>query len=114
MCVYIVTCVIFPKIQILIEEEKLDYLVMGEAELADIGDIVTSDGINEKDRHYHEFGRDMMDQLDINKELECPVCLIIPRTFPIFLCRAGHSVCCECFPRYVKSYEHNHVIPYTF
>lgn len=107
MCVYIVTCVIFPKIQILIEEEdvKLDYLVMGEAELADIGDIVTSDGINEKDRHYHEFGRDMMDQLDINKELECPVCLIIPRTFPIFLCRAGHSVCCECFPRLPRNYR---------
>ena len=70
---------------------------MGEAELGERG---TGGEIGDKDRQYIELGKDLMVKLDVNKELECPVCLIIPRTFPIFLCRAGHSVCYECFPRY--------------
>ena len=70
---------------------------MGESELVERG---AGDEIDDKDRLYNELGQDLMFKLDVNKELECPVCLIIPRTFPIFLCRAGHSVCCECFPRY--------------
>ena len=37
--------------------------------------------------------------IDLDKELECPVCLLVPRAPPILLCRAGHAVCGECFSR---------------
>ena len=41
----------------------------------------------------------------LERELECPVCLIIPRAGPVLLCRAGHSVCCECWPRLPRNYR---------
>ena len=46
-----------------------------------------------------ELGRELLVSLDLEKELECPVCLLVPRAPPILLCRAGHAVCGECFPR---------------
>ena len=49
---------------------------------------------------YAELGN-----INLEKELECPVCLILPRSSPILLCRAGHSVCCECFPRLSRHYR---------
>ena len=33
---------------------------------------------------------------DISEELQCPVCLLIPREVPIPACPAGHIVCKEC------------------
>ena len=33
---------------------------------------------------------------DISEELQCPVCLLIPREGPIPACPAGHIVCKEC------------------
>jgi len=35
-------------------------------------------------------------------ELECPVCLLIPRQPPIFLCPAGHLICRECRPKVTR------------
>jgi len=63
--------------------------------------------MEDTDEHqkYLQLGKDLYNRLDIEKELECPVCLIIPRSFPIFLCRAGHSVCFECFPRLPRNYR---------
>ena len=52
-----------------------------------------------------ELGRELLVSLDLEKELECPVCLEIPRSAPVFLCRAGHSVCCECFPQLPRNYR---------
>ena len=52
-----------------------------------------------------DLGRELMVSLDLEKELECPVCLVIPRSAPVFLCRAGHSVCAECFPRLPRHYR---------
>ena len=60
---------------------------------------------NDEDRKKLVFGREILTRLDIEKELECPVCLIIPRTPPIFLCKTGHSVCFECFPRLTRNYR---------
>ena len=36
---------------------------------------------------------------DIEKDLECPVCLNIPREVPIPSCPAGHIVCKTCKPK---------------
>ena len=52
-----------------------------------------------------DLGRELLLSLDLEKELECPVCLVIPRSAPVFLCRAGHSVCCECWPRLPRNYR---------
>jgi len=43
--------------------------------------------------------------LDLEKELECPVCLIIPRSPPIFQCRLGHLICSDCHPRLPRPYR---------
>lgn len=32
-------------------------------------------------------------------ELECPVCLLVPRSSPIYQCSVGHIVCLECQPK---------------
>ena len=52
-----------------------------------------------------ELGRLLLRTVNIEKELECPVCLILPRSSPLLLCRAGHSVCSECFPRLGRTYR---------
>ena len=54
---------------------------------------------------WRELGQELLVRLDLEKELECPVCLVIPRSAPVFLCRAGHSVCSECFPRLPRNYR---------
>jgi E3 ubiquitin-protein ligase SIAH1 len=33
---------------------------------------------------------------DLKEVLECPVCLRVPRSAPIFQCVRGHIVCNEC------------------
>ena len=38
---------------------------------------------------------------DLKDVLECPVCLRIPRSAPIFQCERGHVVCSECHPKLV-------------
>jgi len=35
----------------------------------------------------------------MKRELECPVCLIIPRSAPVYQCPLGHIVCSECIPQ---------------
>ena len=52
-----------------------------------------------------DLGQLLLRNVNITKELGCPVCLIIPRSSPILVCRAGHSVCCECFPRLSRTYR---------
>ena len=37
--------------------------------------------------------------LDILKDLECPVCMETPESFPIYQCTQGHIVCNSCYPR---------------
>jgi len=54
---------------------------------------------------YYNVGRHLLTNLDLEKELECPVCLIIPRSFPIFQCRLGHTICNECHPRLPRPYR---------
>jgi len=54
---------------------------------------------------YYDLGRKILTNLDLEKELECPVCLIIPRSFPIYQCRLGHSICSECHPRLPRLYR---------
>jgi len=54
---------------------------------------------------FYNIGRNILTNLDLEKELECPVCLIIPRSFPIFQCRLGHSICSECHPRLPRPYR---------
>jgi len=39
---------------------------------------------------------------EVSKELECPVCLLVPRQPPIFLCPGGHLICLECRPKVAK------------
>ena len=34
---------------------------------------------------------------DWQKELECPVCLMLPRCPPVLQCKVGHIVCEECY-----------------
>ena len=36
---------------------------------------------------------------DIREDLECPVCQVIPKSVPIYQCKAGHIHCKECHPR---------------
>eukprot|EP00092_Neocalanus_flemingeri_P000349 GFUD01000371.1.p1 GENE.GFUD01000371.1~~GFUD01000371.1.p1 ORF type:complete len:535 (+),score=51.63 GFUD01000371.1:140-1606(+) len=57
------------------------------------------------ERKYYNLGRSILTNLDFDKELECPVCLIIPRSSPIFQCRLGHSICSECHPRLPRPYR---------
>ena len=37
-----------------------------------------------------------------NEILQCPVCLTIPRTGPIYQCANGHIVCKDCHAKLVK------------
>lgn len=41
-----------------------------------------------------ETGEDDEDAVD--DSLKCPVCLIIPRTSPVFSCLNGHIICSKC------------------
>ena len=34
---------------------------------------------------------------DWQRELECPVCLMLPRSAPIYQCSIGHHLCHECY-----------------
>ena len=38
---------------------------------------------------------------DLKDVLECPVCLKVPRSAPVFQCERGHVVCHECHPKLV-------------
>ena len=35
----------------------------------------------------------------VAKEMECPVCLEVPKTIPIFQCQQGHIHCKDCHPK---------------
>ena len=37
----------------------------------------------------------------LREQLECPVCLTIPNTGPVFQCNNGHLICCHCRERLV-------------
>jgi len=39
-----------------------------------------------------------LDNSTVLSYLECPVCILPPRTSPIYQCPTGHLVCCECQP----------------
>ena len=40
-----------------------------------------------------------MNKRHLSEELECPVCLQLPRNPPIFQCENGHLICCDCHPK---------------
>jgi len=42
---------------------------------------------------------DTIDHETLKDLLECPVCLRVPRTTPIYQCARGHVVCSECKPK---------------
>ena len=65
----------------------------------------TAESKEEEQAKCGELGRLLLVKVNIEKELECPVCLILPRGPPILVCRAGHSVCCECYPRLSRTYR---------
>ena len=59
-----------------------------------------------KTRERKELAKCLEEEISaLSLDLECPVCLVIPRSAPVFLCRAGHSVCSECFPRLPRNYR---------
>ena len=35
----------------------------------------------------------------IKEELECPVCLDVPESLPIYQCLHGHIICNSCYPK---------------
>ena len=37
-------------------------------------------------------------KVTIGGHLECPVCLDVPNTSPVFQCDNGHLICCKCHP----------------
>ena len=37
-----------------------------------------------------------LDNEDLKKEVECPICMEIPRTVPIYACPNGQLVCRSC------------------
>ena len=41
----------------------------------------------------------IMNRRQLSQELECPVCLQLPRNPPIFQCENGHLICCDCHPK---------------
>ena len=47
---------------------------------------------------------DVMEDLrkKLNEDLQCPVCLKIPRKTPIYQCKSGHIHCKECHPKLTK------------
>ena len=40
---------------------------------------------------------------DLNTNLECPVCLDLPQSGPIYQCRNGHLMCKDCHPKMKRS-----------
>merc|ERR1719282_1642845 len=45
-----------------------------------------------------ELSDNLIKKEDIKDLLECPVCLRVPRSSPIYQCARGHVVCSECRP----------------
>jgi len=45
-----------------------------------------------------ELSDNLIKKDDLKDLLECPVCLRVPRSSPIFQCARGHVVCSECRP----------------
>jgi len=45
-----------------------------------------------------EESDDLIKKDDLKDLLECPVCLRVPRSSPIYQCARGHVVCSECRP----------------
>jgi len=45
-----------------------------------------------------EVSGDLIKKDELKDLLECPVCLRVPRTSPIYQCARGHTVCGECRP----------------
>jgi len=46
----------------------------------------------------YEQSDNLIKKDDLKDLLECPVCLRVPRSSPIFQCARGHVVCSECRP----------------
>ena len=40
--------------------------------------------------------------MSFTADLECPVCLLVPRQVPIYTCVLGHIICSECRPKVKK------------
>ena len=40
-------------------------------------------------------------KVTIGGHLECPVCLSVPNTGPVFQCDNGHLICCKCRPKLI-------------
>ena len=36
---------------------------------------------------------------DLRADMQCPVCLTLPRNTPIYQCKAGHIHCKDCHPK---------------
>ena len=48
--------------------------------------------------HCKLFTDNLIKKDDLKDLLECPVCLRVPRSSPIYQCARGHVVCSECRP----------------
>ena len=46
----------------------------------------------------YEQSDNLIKKDDLKDLLECPVCLRVPRSSPIYQCARGHVVCSECRP----------------
>jgi len=55
--------------------------------------LIKEDGDHIQKRNRREVTEKLTDLL------ECPVCLDIPRSAPIFSCRNGHLICAKCQPK---------------
>ena len=58
---------------------------------------VTSD--NKENGTKTAGSKNLSQTFELQKELECPVCLSLPREAPIYQCENGHMVCKNCLPK---------------
>jgi len=73
----------------------------GKKERAEIKQEKTPSKKEDKPREASADTQPKKDQIDADELkdlLECPVCLRVPRTIPIYQCARGHVVCGECKP----------------
>ena len=82
-----------------ITSEKQDILQNERMDKKVVETVTYEDGGGTVCRTEDEAGAGCGELTWLAAELECPVCLLVPRCSPVLQCRVGHVVCHECQPR---------------